>query len=408
MPLAGSWVPKVSELQAKVRGNVQSFGEIHHRLIEHYAPPSILVNEEGDILHLSENAGRYLRFAGGAPTTNLLKVIDPSLLSDTRAALFAARKENKVIEAKSIRVRFDGEERFINLTVRPVSTPEAAALVMFEEVEGHSKSEESVQAIVAGDKAMEAVVRGMEDELRHTKDQLRNTIEQYETSNEEQKASNEELQAINEELRSASEELETSKEELQSVNEELTTVNHELKDKVDEVGRINSDLLNLMQSTNIATIFLDRSLHIKRFTPRATEIFNLIPADVGRPLAHITHRLAPDDFEDDAAVSLKNLKTLERETRSSDGRVFAARFSPYRTIDDKIDGVVISFIDVTERKRAEEDLRETIDEMSRLNSAMVGREVRMIDLKKEVNELKTRLGEEPVYPLEFENDGSAA
>ena len=358
MPQAGSWSPKLSDVVAKTRNHLQSFGELHHRLIEYYSPPSILVNEDGDILHLSENAGKFLRFAGGAPSANLLRVVNPALLSDIRAALVTARSKNKSVEAKNIRVKFDGEERSVNLTVRPVATPEAAALVIFEETEDTSGLEASVQAILAGDKGIEAVVRGMEDELRHAKDQLRNTIEQYETSNEEQKAANEELQAINEELRSASEELETSKEELQSVNEELTTLNQELKEKVDQINRANSDLQNLMESTDIGTIFLDRELRIKRYTPRATEIFNLLPPDIGRPLAHITHRLEPNSLEADAAQSLLNLQTFESGVRSLDGRFFIARFSPYRTLEDKIDGVVISFIDVSAREEAETLVRE--------------------------------------------------
>lgn len=358
LPITGVWAPKVQQLSSEARSSLQSFGELHHRLIEHYAPPSVLVNEEGDILHLSESAGRFLRFAGGEPTVNIMKVIHPSLLSDLRAALFTARKENKTVEAKNIRAKFDGDEKCVNIMVRPVGTPEAAALVMFEETAGEPPAEESAQAIIAGDKAMEAVVRRMEDDLKHTKDQLRNTIEQYETSTEELKASNEELQAINEELRSASEELETSKEELQSVNEELTTVNNELKDKVDETTRVNSDLQNLMQSTDIATIFLDRTLQIKRYTPRATEIFNLIPTDLGRPLSHITHRLEPDNFQRDAAKSLQSLQTIEQEVHAADGRFFMARFSPYRTLDDKIEGVVISFINVTDREEAAQLVKE--------------------------------------------------
>ena len=196
---------------------------------------------------------------------------------------------------------------------------------------------------------MEGVVRRLEEELRRSRDQLRNTIEQYETSIEESKASNEELQAINEELRSASEELETGKEELQSVNEELTTVNQELKHKIDEVERINSDLENLMRSTDIATIFLDRDLHIQLYTPPAAGIFNVIPTDVGRPLKHITHNLSPDDFSADAGRVLKDLQPVEREVRSSDGRHFIARFLPYRSVEDVIGGVVLTFIDITER-----------------------------------------------------------
>ncbi|HEX4948834.1 MAG TPA: CheR family methyltransferase, partial [Blastocatellia bacterium] len=329
LPMSSPWSPRRLPISTETKKNLQSFGELHHRLIEYYVPPSILVNEEGEILHLSESAGRFLRFVGGEPTANLLKVIHPALRSDLRAALFTARQENKTVEAKNIRVKFNGDEKRVNLTVRPVQMSEAAALVMFEETSDEMPTVESVQAIVAGDKAIEAVVRRLEDELRHTKDQLRNTIEQYETSTEELKASNEELQAINEELRSASEELETSKEELQSVNEEFTTVNLELKDKIDETIRANSDLQNLILSTEIATIFLDRRLRLKRYTPPVTEIFNIIPGDLGRPFAHITHRFEPSDFAEDAAASLNHLRTFEREVHSLDGRFFIARFSPY-------------------------------------------------------------------------------
>ena len=355
MPLPGIWKPRLTTSAAKVQANLQSFGELHHRLIEHYAPPSVLVDEEGEILHLSENAGRFLRFAGGSPSNNLLRVIDPSLLADLRAALFAARKEEKSVEARNIRVEIEGKQEFVNIIVRPVQTPDAGSLVIFETSESKPETSESLQSIVAGDKAMEGVVRRIEDELHHSREQMRSTIEQYETSTEELKASNEELQAINEELRSATEELETGKEELQSVNEELTTVNQELKSKVDEIARINSDLENLMRSTNIATIFLDRSLKIKLYTPPTAEIFNVIPADVGRPLKHITHNLAPDNFSADAARVLKTLEPLEHEVRSNDGRYFIARFLPYRSNEDKVGGVVITFVDITERVVSREE-----------------------------------------------------
>jgi two-component system CheB/CheR fusion protein len=354
LPVSGVWKPKLTPVSTKGESNLQPYGQLHHQLIEHYAPPSVLVDEEAEILHSSENAGQFLRFAGGAPTNNLLKVIDPGLLPDVRAALFSARKEGRIVEAKNIRLTVDGTEHLVNILVRPVKTPDGGALVVFE-TSRTSAVTESVHAIVAGDKAMEGVLRRMEEELRQAKDQLRNTIEQYETSTEELRASNEELQAINEELRSATEELETGKEELQSVNEELTTVNQELKSKVDEIARINSDLENLMRSTEIATIFLDRSLNIKLYTPPAAEIFNVIPTDVGRPLKHITHSLAPDNFSADAAKVLKNLQPVEHEVFSSDGRCFIARFLPYRTVDDKIGGVVLTFIDITERHLAREE-----------------------------------------------------
>ncbi len=349
MPLRGVWKPRMVNQAVKPTSHLQSFGELHHRLIEHYAPPSVLVDEEGEILHLSENAGRYLRFVGGAPSNNLLRVVDPALLADLRAALFAARKEGKSVDARNVRLTLDGGEEFVNITVRPIKTPEAGALVIFETAQGMPDASRSIESIVAGDQAMEGVVRRMEDELRHAKDQLRNTIEQYETSTEELKASNEEMQAINEELRSATEELETGKEELQSVNEELTTVNQELKSKVDEIAQVNSDLENLMRSIDIATIFLDRELRIQLYTPVTSEIFNILPADIGRPLSHITHNLAPDNFSTYASRVLKDLKPVEREVASMEGRHFIARFLPYRGVDDKISGVVVTFIDITDR-----------------------------------------------------------
>jgi two-component system CheB/CheR fusion protein len=196
----------------------------------------------------------------------------------------------------------------------------------------------------------------MERELEQVKEHLRNTVEQYETSTEELKASNEELQAMNEELRSATEELETSREELQSINEELTTVNQEMKGKVDELANANSDLQNLMASTSIATVFLDRKLTIMRYTPRAVDMFNLIPGDIGRPLAHLKHRLEYPELLANAAQVLETLVPIEREV--TDGaHWFLARLQPYRTLEDHIGGVVLTLVDVTERNRAIEALR---------------------------------------------------
>ncbi|HEV3408827.1 MAG TPA: PAS domain S-box protein, partial [Chthoniobacterales bacterium] len=191
------------------------------------------------------------------------------------------------------------------------------------------------------------------------KEQLNSTVEQYEAANEELKASNEELQAVNEEMRSASEELETSKEELQSVNEELTTVNSELKSSVEELSRTNADLNNLMASSDIGTIFLDRKLQIHRFTPAAQKIFNLIPSDMGRPIADITSSLKYEGFMGDAEQVLRDLHTIEREVQVGDGTWFLTRIAPYRTTEDRIAGVVATFIDITRRKRAEDELRKS-------------------------------------------------
>jgi signal transduction histidine kinase len=200
----------------------------------------------------------------------------------------------------------------------------------------------------------EPVIRHLERELEQTKRYLRDLVEQHEASTEELKASNEELQAMNEELRSATEELETSREELQSINEELTTVNQELKTKVDELGHANSDLHNLMGATEIATIFLDRDLVIMRFTPPAVALFSLIATDVGRPLGHLQHRLSYPELLEDARRVLQQLVPIEREVAGPGGRYFLARLLPYRTTEDRIAGVVLTFVDITERQQAQE------------------------------------------------------
>jgi two-component system CheB/CheR fusion protein len=197
----------------------------------------------------------------------------------------------------------------------------------------------------------DAPLAQLEEELARVRTQLRATIEQYETHVEEAKAANEELQAMNEELRSAAEELETSKEELQSVNEELTTVNQELKLKIEELGLANNDLQNFINSTDIATIFLDRQLRVKLFTLRARDVFNLLPTDVGRPLSDITNVLAHDRLHEDVRNVLERLQTIEHEVQTHDGRWYLMRVLPYRTSDDHIDGVVLTFVELRERQQ---------------------------------------------------------
>ncbi|NTU83543.1 MAG: PAS domain-containing protein, partial [Chloroflexales bacterium] len=339
-----------------------SFGELHHRLLEEYGPPSLIVNEAYDIVHLSSRVGRYLRFGGGKPSFNLLKAIHPDLRLELRTALFRAVQKGQPSEERGVHLTIDGHVSVVNITVRPILGVEGAQgflLVLIEEL-AEAADEEIAMPI---DEAAEPLMRQLDEELQRTREQLRLIVEQYETSTEELKASNEELQAMNEELHSTTEELGTSKEELQSVNEELTAVNQELKNKVAEISRVNADLQNLMVSTDIGVIFLDRELRVKRYTPRVQDVFNLIATDINRPLAHVTHQLIYHRLLDDAAHVLDRLVVLDREVLHADGRWFLARVLPYRTMEDKIDGVVLTFVDITERKWSEEALKEAKDRL---------------------------------------------
>ncbi len=334
-----------------------SYVDLHQRLLEQLAPPSVVVNEEYDIVHLSERAGQYMQVSGGEPTNNLLKLIRPELRLDLRTALYQAVQNRSQVQTRSIDIKTEDGLKHIEVIVRPVlrdgDSTRGFILVVFEEQKPASiKSTPQVAA------PAEPIARQLEDELMHAKSQLRATVEQYEVQQEELRASNEELQAMNEELRSAAEELETSKEELQSVNEELTTVNQELKIKIEELSQANNDFANLMNSTDIGTLFLDRALQVKQYTPRARDVFNVIPSDVGRPLADITYKLVREDLLADIAVVTSTLHKVEREVEASDHRWYLMRILPYRTSEDRIDGVVITFLDITDNKAAKGELEQ--------------------------------------------------
>jgi len=330
--------------------------EVHRRALEQYAPPSLIVNHDSDIMHSSDSAGRFLQHVGGEPSRNLLTLVHPDLRAEMRSLLFQAMHTRKHAEARRVRFSRDGQASLVNLEARPFADEQSGndyVLVLFDE--------QDVDVLALPDEpqdlAQDSVLQRLEDELRSTKEQLQNTIEQSETSTEELKASNEELQAINEELRSTTEELETSKEELQSINEELITVNHELKTKVEETGKINDDLQNLIASTEIATLFVDRGLRIKRYTPRVADIFNVIPSDVGRPLLDISHRLDYDELARDVTQVFESLRPIAREVHDSDGNWYIVRLLPYRTTEDRIEGAVLTFIDISARRQAQEQLR---------------------------------------------------
>jgi two-component system CheB/CheR fusion protein len=364
MPLISDTAPtlglgaNVQALRSAKRGGAErpSLAELHQRALEQFSPPSVLINAEHEVLHLSNGVGRFLERGSGEPSNSLLNNLRPDIRLELRTALFKAAQTSRSVEARLVERQENGRQVFLNITVRPLQQEEGAAqltLVVFDEVEESMHIPEGQPA----DAARELLIGQLEEETRQLKLHLQDTIESSETSNEELKASNEELQAINEELRSASEELETSKEELQSMNEELVTVNFELKVKVEERGHINDDLQNLISSSEIATVFVNRGMHVKRYTPHAGNLFALIPSDLGRSLFDITSRLHYPELEEDTAAAFKELRTVERHVTSTDGRHFLARILPYRTAEDKIEGAILNFFDITELRAAEERVR---------------------------------------------------
>jgi two-component system, chemotaxis family, CheB/CheR fusion protein len=336
-------------------GRPVSWAELHFRLLEAIAPPSILVDSEHDIVHLSSTAGRFLQFGGGEPSRNLLQAIHPSLRIELRAALYQATRSRQSVQVMPLPVDLGGgAATLVRMTVSAADDVAPGLLLV---------SIESVRPDALPDLAVHPANREsdpahlLDQELGRLKSHLRDTVEEYEASTEELKASNEELQAMNEELRSATEELETSREELQSINEELTTVNVELKSKVDELGHSNSDMQNLMDATAIPTLFLDRDLRITRYTPSAVGLFNVIATDVGRPLSHLSNRLRYAALDDDARRVLQGLVPIVREVQDVHDHWYLVRMLPYRTSEDRIAGVVLTLVDITERKGGQEALR---------------------------------------------------
>ena len=328
----------------------------HLQALQSISPASVLIDEQQEVLHLSATAGRFMERNAGAVSHNLLNNVDADLRLELRTALFKAGQTGKKIATRLRRDRPGGKRSVLEIVVHPIHGGETDAkrsLVVFNELEDATPEFGGTDA-KPRDAEQQSMLSTLEDENRQLKVHLQDTLERSALSTEELKASNEELQAINEELRSATEELETSKEELQSMNEELGTVNAELHKEVEQRGYINDDLQNLISSSGIATVFVDSTLLVKRFTPQASKLFSLIASDVGRSLLDITNRLNYGELATDAKTVFSELRVIERQITTNDDRRFLARILPYRTVDDKIGGAVLTFVDVTDLQAAEE------------------------------------------------------
>jgi len=340
---------------------------MEHTLLKQYAPTSVLVDKEGCIFYIHGRSGRYLEPTSGKSELNILKMAREGLKHDLLKALNKSVKLQETIRLTGLSVKTNGDFSNVNLIVQPVNsnTNPKLYLVLLEEM-STSKVKNNIQ--VSKKKSKKSTVTEDDTDLAILKQKLidneeflQNTNEQLETTNEELRSSNEEMQSINEELQSTNEELETSKEELQSVNEELTTINAELQTKITDSVQANNDLNNLLAGSGIGTIFVDHQLLVKRFTPSVTRVINLIQSDVGRPLGHIVSNFADDeDLIKGVVAVLDNLIPRELELRTKEGDLcYLINIRPYRTLENVIEGAVLTFVDITRMKSAENAKRES-------------------------------------------------
>jgi two-component system CheB/CheR fusion protein len=332
-----------------------SAAELHHRKLAQLAPPSLLLNAEAEILHASADAAAFLRYSAGVPTAQVLALVLPELRSSLRSAIFQAQKTGKRACSGPVRCGEEGRQGVFRLSVLPLQDDgegEGLMLVQFEAADAAPAA-----TARSADDGADPNLRALEEALRDARKALQQTVEQAEASGAGMAQAIASLQDTVEDLRTTIEEMEVQREELASRNEELYTVNAELQMRVEETSNANDDLSNLIASTDIATLFLDRGMRIQRYTPHLTRLFNIIAADVGRPLAHLTHKLVATRLLDDVARVLMSTQPSEQEVRSTDGRDYIVRVHPYRTGDDRVEGAVLTFFDISRRRSAEDALR---------------------------------------------------
>ncbi|MFH0736730.1 MAG: chemotaxis protein CheB [bacterium] len=330
-------------------------------ILQNYSPSCAIIMENGDIIYIHGKTGKYLELPHGEAKLNIFEMACEGLQQELSSLVRKALAGKKPLTSEGIKVKSNGLNHSLNLTVKPIKEPaemQGTLLIIFEEFLQPKKMLAAQN--IKTEKNSDGIIKELTRELKTTKGNLKSTIEELETSNEELKSTNEEMQSTNEEMQSSNEELETSKEELQSLNEELITVNTELQNKNDELSVINNDMKNLLDSFDIPTIFLDNNLFIKRFTNHATKIVNLIPTDIGRPITHIASNLKYERLIEDTKEVLRTLIFKEIEVQSKDGYWYQMRILPYRTTSNFIDGVVITFTDIN-------NLKNIYEEISKLN-----------------------------------------
>jgi two-component system CheB/CheR fusion protein len=352
------------QISAKSTLNIQALAD--QLLLQHFSPAGVLVNENGDIIYFSGHTGKYLEPAVGKANLNIFAMLREGLRNEFPVAFRRAIMKKEIVVLRNIKIGTDGGSQTLNISIQWIDKPEplnGMVMIIFTDVPVMTDIKLRAKK---GKKTLNNIRKSeLEKELQHAREEVQNTLEEMQTSQEELKSTNEELQSTNEELQSTNEELTTSKEEMQSMNEELQTLNAELQLKVDDFSRVDNDMKNLLNSTDIATLFLDKELNIRRYTNQATKIFKLIKSDIGRPFTDQVSDLIYPELAADALEVLRTLAFIQKQIPTKDGRWFSIRIMPYRTFDDRIDGLVITFINHSDLKQAEVKLNET-EQMNRL------------------------------------------
>ena len=362
------YAPKLMSIDKKITlkavENIQALA--NQILLQRFAPASLLVNDKGDILYITGRTGKYLEPVAGKANWNIHAMARDGLQQALLGAFRKAMQTYDPIILHNLKIGTNGGTLFTDLTVQRIESPESIKgmlLVVFADTPGIV--EQAAVETGKGKHKATGRLKELETELQRSYEDLQSLREEMQTSQEELKSTNEELQSTNEELQSTNEELMTSKEEMQSLNEELQTVNVELQSKISDFVRANDDMKNLLNSTEIATLFLDKDLNIRRFTDQVINIFKLRIADIGRPFTDLVTHLKYPDIETHARQVIKNLTFVEHATQTHDGRWFNVRIMPYRTVDDRIDGLVLTFIDITLSKNLEIQFKEVNEELQK-------------------------------------------
>ncbi len=362
--------------------SLQSLAE--ELIVQEYAPPAVLVSDQGDLLYVSGRTGKYLEPAAGKANLNIFAMAREGLRYELSDGFQKALRKKERVVLRGLKVGTNGGTQFVDVSLQQLDKPgplQGLVMIVFTDVPAPLPAPTASRS--SGPVARSPRIAELEQELLHVKgeapathEEMQTSQEEFRSANEELQSTNEELQSTNEELQSTNEELTTSKEEMQSMNEELQTVNSELQLKVDELSQASNDMKNLLDSTDIATLFLDKQLKVRRFTPQTANIIKLIPGDAGRPITDLASNLRYPELTEDARGVLHKLVAVEKPIAALDGRWFSVRIMPYRTLDDRIDGVVITFANISVSKTLEKKLRDRHSALEKENTELTGKLVR--------------------------------